>query len=45
VRVVVKGVPYVEKHWSASYLTSKGIKLPPGVALINGQLVGVELPD
>lgn len=45
VRIVVKDVPYVEKHWSASYLTSKGIKLPPGVTLINGELRGVELPD
>lgn len=45
VRVNVKSIPYLDKHMSAVYLTSKGIKLPPGVAIVNGTLTGVEYPD
>lgn len=45
IRLGVKRVPYIDKHFSAVYLTSKGIKLPQGVTLVNGILGGVELPD
>lgn len=45
VRLGVKAVSYVEKHFSAVYLTSRGIALPPGVKLVGGVLTGVDLPD
>ena len=45
IRLGVKRVPYIDKHFSAVYLTSKGIALPQGVKLIAGILSGVELPD
>jgi hypothetical protein len=45
VRLGIKAVPYIDKHFSAVTLSSQGIKLPPGVALINGTLTGVEHPD
>lgn len=40
VRLGVRAVPHLEKHYSATYLTSRGHKLPPGVTLVNGVLSG-----
>lgn len=40
VRLGVRSVPYVEKHFSAVHLTSRGVKLPTGMRLENGVLVG-----
>lgn len=41
VRLGVESIPYLEKHVSAVYLTSRGIALPPGLTLIDGELRGV----
>lgn len=40
VRLGVRSVPYLDKHLSAVYLSSRGIKLPPGMRIENGQLLG-----
>ena len=45
VRLGIKAVPLFEKQVSANVLVARGVKLPPGVTLINGELRGVELPD
>jgi hypothetical protein len=45
VRVGVRSVPYLEKHFSAVYLTSKGIHLPKPLRLENGVLVGHDTDD
>lgn len=42
VRLGVKRVPYVDKHFSAVTLLSRGIALPQGITLRNGVLSGVE---
>jgi hypothetical protein len=44
VRLSLKQVPYIDKHFSAVHLTSNGIGLPHGVTLVNGELRGVKLP-
>jgi hypothetical protein len=40
VRLGVRSVPYLDKHFSAVHLTSRGIKLPPGMQLVGGVLHG-----
>jgi len=45
VRLGVKGVPYLTKLMAAQHLVAKGIRLPQGVTLTNGELRGVEIPD
>lgn len=42
VRLTVLRVPHLEKHKSAVYLRGKGIALPQGVTLIDGELRGTE---
>jgi hypothetical protein len=45
VRLGVRSVPYFEKHLSAVFLSSKGIKLPPPMRLLDGVLVGHDTDD
>lgn len=40
VRLGVRSVPYLDKHFSAVHLTSRGIALPPGLRLQGGVLIG-----
>lgn len=40
VRLSVRSVPYIDKHFSAVNLASRGIKLPPGMRLEGGVLIG-----
>lgn len=40
VRLGVRSVPYIDKHFSAVYLTGRGIALPRPMRLENGVLVG-----
>lgn len=45
IRLGIKQTSYVEKHFSAVYLTSRGITLPQPAKLVGGVLSGVDLPD
>jgi hypothetical protein len=40
VRLGIRAVPHLEKHFSATWLTSRGHRLPQGVTLVNGVLSG-----
>lgn len=45
IRLGVVQVPYIDKHFSAVYLTSRNIPLPRPAVLKDGILTGVPLPD